>query len=44
MNMANNERRQIEEHIFEQALAQIMADDRQQDQVIIAAGEHWHEG
>ncbi len=44
MNMANNERRQIEEHIFEQALAQIMADDRQQDQVIIAAGDHWHEG
>jgi len=44
MNMANNERRQIEEHFFEQALAQIMADDRQQDQVIIAAGEHWHEG
>lgn len=44
LNTINNERRQVEENIYEQALAQIMTNERQEDRVIIAAGENWHEG
>lgn len=44
LNTINNERRQVEENIYEQALVQIMTNNRDKDQVIIAAGDNWHEG
>ncbi|MDD3894311.1 MAG: single-stranded-DNA-specific exonuclease RecJ [Syntrophomonadaceae bacterium] len=44
MNMINDERRQIEENIFEQALDQIIANKRDEDNVIVAAGDNWHKG
>jgi single-stranded-DNA-specific exonuclease len=44
MNKLNNERRQIEETIYEQALNNIWDLNLHENNVIVVAGDNWHQG
>lgn len=44
MDMLNNERRKLEETIYEQALHDIYENRRDENNVIVVAGDNWHQG
>lgn len=44
MNRINNERRQVEESIYEQALQYIAENNSSENNIIIVAGDGWHQG